>query len=137
MKKTTSFILAVLIISSFTGLITYAAVPIDPDLYPGGAATISGDTPKDAASQQREYQTDSARAALSAKVVNIVTGIAAVIAIFFVINSAFTMVISAGNDEKVTEAKKGLLWALVGLLLITLSYAIIRFVIMLPVSSVT
>jgi len=47
-----------------------------------------------------------------------------------VINAA-KMLAAAGDDEKIGEAKKGITWALGGLVLLILSYVIIQFVVKL------
>ncbi len=51
---------------------------------------------------------------------------------FFIIQNAFGIISAAGSEEKLGQHKKGLTWAIVGLLLIILSYSIIRFIISVP-----
>ena len=108
-----------------------AAVPIDPLLYPQGAPTVSGDAPTTLQQQQAEYETENARILLMQRITNVILGIAGVIAVFFIMNNAWFLIISAGKEETVTQHKKGLMWAIVGLILIILSYSIVRFIISL------
>lgn len=120
-------ILFILTISAF--LVSYSivsaqkGVPINPEFYPKGAPTISGTT------AESITNINEARFKLTMRIVNVILGIAGVIAIFFILNNGWFLIISAGGEEKVTQYKKGLTWAIVGLIFIILSYSIIRFVI--------
>ena len=55
--------------------------------------------------------------------------LAAPLAVIAIGMTAFNMVINSGSSEKVETAKKQLTWAVLGLVLIILSYATIKFVI--------
>lgn len=103
------------------------AAGIDPKYRPDNTPTIT-ENPQD----ETNVNVEQARAKLTFRIVNAVLGIAGVVAIFFIINNAWFMIISAGKEEAVTQRKKGLTWALVGLLFIILSYSIIRFIIQIP-----
>ena len=48
-----------------------------------------------------------------------------VIAVIFVVISGFRMIASRGNEEQLTAAKKSLLWAIVGIIVIALSWFIV------------
>lgn len=68
---------------------------------------------------------------LTALVVNIMKGflgIVAVWAVAFIVIGGFRMVISSGNEEAVLVAKKTITWAVLGLLIAVLSFAIIAIV---------
>lgn len=56
---------------------------------------------------------------------------AGVIAVLMIVINAAKMLAAAGDDEKIGEAKKGITWALGGLVLLILSYVIIQFVVKL------
>lgn len=60
---------------------------------------------------------------------------AAPIAVILIANTAFTMVTGGADSEKIEQAKKSLTWTIIGLLLIILSYSIVRFVIGLIIES--
>jgi hypothetical protein len=61
---------------------------------------------------------------VAASIVAILTGIAAVI---FIILGGLTMVTSRGNTEAVTNARKRIIYAVVGLIIVTLAWAAITF----------
>ncbi len=54
---------------------------------------------------------------------------AAAISIIFIIVAGGTYIFAFGDDTKIDKGKRGLLWALIGLVIIMLSYAIVRGVI--------
>lgn len=116
----------------------YAAIGIDPRLYPEGSPTISGEKPEfEKVDDSKviagpEMNVDKSRVLLTQRVVNFLFGIAGIVAIYFIVSNAWWLIASAGNEEKVTEHKKGLMWAVVGLVLVILSYSIIRFIISIP-----
>jgi len=51
------------------------------------------------------------------------------VAVIFIVVSAFTMVTGGADSEKIEQSKKSLTWAVIGLLVIILSYSIVRAVI--------
>lgn len=53
---------------------------------------------------------------------------AAPIAVLMIATSAFNMVMNGANSEKVEEAKKHLLWTILGLVTIMLSYTIVKVI---------
>lgn len=110
--------------------VTFAAVPLDPNYFPQGAATVSGKNPADKAASERNVEV--ARSALTSRIVGAILGIAGVVAIFSILNNAWFLVASGGREEVITQHKKGLMWAVIGLILIILSYSIIRFIISIP-----
>lgn len=107
--------------------VSAAGLPIDPNFYPEGSPTITGARPTETGDD-----TEAARLALTFRVVNIILGIVGTVAIFFIVNNAWFMVAAGGSEEKITQHKKGLTWAVIGLVLIVLSYSIIRFIIEIP-----
>lgn len=68
---------------------------------------------------------------MAAGLVTILTAVA----IFFVVLNASSMVMSAGNSDKITKAKKALTWIILGLLVVIFAYVIVKTVISLPYSS--
>jgi hypothetical protein len=61
-----------------------------------------------------------------AQVINYLIGAIGIFIIFRIVVSGFQMVISAGNEGSIKTAKSGLSSALIGLLLVLLSYVIIN-----------
>ncbi|MBX4186749.1 MAG: pilin [Candidatus Doudnabacteria bacterium] len=51
--------------------------------------------------------------------------VAGLISMFLIILSGFRYITSRGNDEQVGQAKRGLTWAVIGLIVILLSYVIL------------
>lgn len=66
---------------------------------------------------------------LIGKVINWVFGIVGLISVWAVLNSGFWLVVAMGRGEAIDQRKKSLFWAIGGLVLLILSYIIIRFVI--------
>lgn len=62
---------------------------------------------------------------VAAAIVAIATGLAAVI---FIILGGITMITSGGNAENVANARKRIIYAVVGLVIVGLAYTIISFV---------
>jgi uncharacterized membrane protein YjfL (UPF0719 family) len=55
-------------------------------------------------------------------------GLSAVLAVAAIIWGAVMFIISIGNEKRVETAKKIILWAVIGLLVVGLSFLIVRFV---------
>ena len=60
---------------------------------------------------------------------------AAPIAIIMLGFGAFNMVSGSGESEKIDQAKKHLTWSLIGLIVIILSYSIVKIVITLAITN--
>ncbi|PJB89019.1 hypothetical protein CO082_02430 [Candidatus Peregrinibacteria bacterium CG_4_9_14_0_8_um_filter_44_15] len=56
-------------------------------------------------------------------------GITGVIAVYFLVSSGLQYATSFGQQDKIDKAKKGITWSIVGIFVIMLAYAIVRFVI--------
>jgi len=128
-KRIITSLFFTLLLSVVFANVSFAAIGLNPDLHPNGAPTISGNLPEEEGIQS----VDAQRLALTRKITNLIFGVASIVAIFFVVQNGWSMAASAGSEEKVTQAKKGLTWAAIGLLLIILSYSIIRFVITIKI----
>lgn len=61
-------------------------------------------------------------------IVNIISIIIGVIAVIMIIFGGFRYITSGGSAEKVTAAKNTILYALIGLIIVALAQAIVRFV---------
>ena len=128
MKKFLAFLLLAYSLLMVNAVPAYAQVTLDPTYRPENLPTITG-TVEDQATTTARYKEANVRVQLVRRFGDIILGLAGVVAVFFIMNNAFFMIASAGNEETVTSHKKGLMWAIVGLLLILLSYSIMRFVI--------
>ena len=106
-----------------------AAVTIPSQYLPQGLPTITGNKPTEA---DNKLTTDAIRNSITQRIVSVLVGVAGVVAIYFIVTNGWWLIASAGNEEQVTERKKGLMWAIVGLVLVILSYSIIRFIISIP-----
>jgi len=67
--------------------------------------------------------------ALIGLIINAVLGIIGSIALLMFIYGGFTWLTSGGNEQKVTQGRNILMWAALGLVIIFLSYALVKFVI--------
>lgn len=72
--------------------------------------------------------TDSDFPAIVGGVINVFLGVLGVIALGFVIYGGFVWMTAAGNEEKIAQAKKTLQNAVIGLVIILMSAAIVNFI---------
>ncbi len=63
-----------------------------------------------------------------ANVINILSAIVGIVAVIIIIVAGFKYVTSAGNDQTVASAKKTLLYAIIGLIVVALAQIIVKFV---------
>ena len=68
------------------------------------------------------------------KIINVVVYLAGVIAVFFVVFNAGKLVLQGGDDSELGNAKKGFIWAAVGLGVIIFSYVIVKTIVSLTYS---
>jgi hypothetical protein len=61
--------------------------------------------------------------------VNVLSAIIGVVAVIMIIFGGFRYITSGGSDTSVTSAKNTILYAIVGLVIVALSQALVRFVI--------
>lgn len=62
------------------------------------------------------------------RIINVAIGIIGLLAVIMIIVSGFQMTTSAGNPAKVAKAKNTLTYAVIGLVIALLAYAIVNFV---------
>lgn len=108
--------------------ISHAQVGIDPELRPEyspqGWNEVYGGEMTDA-----EKYGPTAVSYILADIIVVMLQLAGVLAIYFIVTSGFNYVKAFGRDEEIQKAKKGLTWAIVGLLVVILSYAIVQNII--------
>lgn len=76
-------------------------------------------------------------ATLLQTIINWVLGFAALIAVLFLIFGGVIYIASTGNKERAEQAKKTILYSVIGLVVIVLSYFIVRLVISLTTGAAT
>jgi hypothetical protein len=64
---------------------------------------------------------------LIGKVISAILGVVGSLALLMFIFGGFTWMTAAGNEKKVTQGRDILMWAAIGLIVIFISYAAIRF----------
>ena len=62
------------------------------------------------------------------RLINYFLGILGLIAVAFLIYAGVLMVTAAGNDEKITKAKSIITYSVIGIIIIILSWSIVKFV---------
>ncbi len=62
------------------------------------------------------------------KIINLLLGVAAIIAVFFIVVGGYRYIFSNGNDEQAQAGRKTLTNAVIGLVIIILAYAIVTIV---------
>lgn len=72
---------------------------------------------------------------LIAKVINFLIGTAGVYAVFQIINAGFWLIVSSGDEEKIRQWKTGLTNAVVGFVVVLLSFVLINTTVNILLSS--
>ncbi|MCD6109399.1 hypothetical protein J7J83_01410 [bacterium] len=89
-----------------------------------GAQLINpGDAPRDIAAGGGDIR------ALVLNIVSFVLGFLGLIAVIMIIYGGITYVTAAGNQEKVDSAKKIIMYAIVGIIIVLISFALVNTVI--------
>lgn len=63
-----------------------------------------------------------------ASIINTILGLLGIVAVVLILYAGFLWMTAAGNDEKITQAKKIMQAGIIGLVIIFSAYAIARFV---------
>ena len=87
-------------------------------LPPGGQECQSGNTPN-SATQSLQH--------LIHKLINLFSAVVGIVAVIMIIVGGFRYVTSGGSDTSVTSAKNTILYAIIGLIIVALSQAIVIF----------
>ena len=66
---------------------------------------------------------------LITRISNILLLLVGLVAVLFIIIGGFQYITSAGNPENVSKAKNTILYAIIGIIVTLLSYAIVKFII--------
>ena len=128
MKKTFSLIITTLTMFSLqVGLAFAENNPLTmsrPPIIPGGTESAPLKLPGVGSDTGQALQQN-----VIPSITNTVIGLTGGVALLFVIISGIQILTAYGNEEKVGTAKKTLTWALAGLVLAMLSYAIVQIII--------
>jgi len=92
-------------------------------------STLLGGTGRDELASPDQLNLPIADAGFMAvfrRVINGILGLSTVAAILMIVYSGIKMVYSSGNEEEITKAKTILRWAIVGVVIILLSYTILN-----------
>ena len=71
------------------------------------------------------------------KIATALTGLAAAVAVLFIVQNSFNLLTAAGGSEVITTSKKGLMWSVIGLVVIMGAYIVVKTVISLPYAGET
>ena len=108
----------------------FAAIQLDPNLQPDGLPEIDMvEVDTDAGTENEVIGETAATQSLILFVGNIVSQVllfAGAVSIFFLIVSGANYILAFGKDERIEKGKRGIFWSIMGLLVILLSYSIVR-----------
>lgn len=126
------FILGIVFLSlviSFA-VVAHASYTI-PEIYrPKNIPTISGSGNEPA----EAYSVKGAQLFIG-NIISIILILAGSLSIYEIITNGWWLIASGGKQETIDARKKGLTWAILGLVFTLLSYIIVKFLIELPVMS--
>lgn len=110
---------------------SHTQIPIipKPAFQPGLPEDTPRDDPATFAAAAQDYFLKSA-----ARLTNGFIGAVAALAVLMLIISGIQMLVAYGDEEKITSAKKTATWAIFGLLLTILAYAIVSILNTLPIT---
>jgi len=119
MKKKIAYIISVIALA-FTFMMPVAAAPVD--VFPKGACQGNTTVCGEKGSKNPLFN-------IIKNVINILLYAAGIIAVIMIIIGGISYTLSAGDQSKVTSAKNTILYAVVGLIVAALSFAIVNFVV--------
>lgn len=111
-----------------------AAVSINEDLRPSYAPQTYEELYEENTLNPDQNFSDRSVTYVIADFAVVLLQIAGVLAIFFIVQNGFNYVKAFGRDEEIQKAKKGLLWSILGLLVVLMSYAIVQNVLKITLS---
>lgn len=68
-------------------------------------------------------------AAVARIVTNLLIPLAGLVAVGFLVYGGFVYITSGGDEKQIEQGKKTMVWAVIGIVCIMLSYAVVRFII--------
>lgn len=115
-------------LKSFIGTISFAALTLALVFTPGVGAVGSVEDGADAARGQDQSADLFGNSGVFQTITDVLLYILGAISVIMIIIGGLRYVISGGNSANVTAAKNTILYAIVGVIIAILSYAIIKFV---------
>ena len=61
------------------------------------------------------------------RIIKAILGVVGIVALFFFVLGGFEILTSAGNENKIKKGRDTLVWAAIGVVVIILSYSILKF----------
>lgn len=106
-----------LAVAPIATLITRAAYPIPDNLHPDYTPKLPDGTASVDIIVQRIYI-----------LIGAILAVSSTVAVFFIFMGGFQQITAMGNSEKLDNAKKTITWAIGGLLIVILSFALVQFI---------
>ena len=130
MKKLKQLLSTAMVVPAFAlGVVLFTAVPayaaFDLSIGDGAIAAQGKDQEGDAAS----LFGDGGQGGIFRTITNVMLFIIGAISVIMLIIGGIRYVLSGGNQEKVAEAKNTILYAIVGVVVAILAFAVVNFVI--------
>ena len=113
MKKLSKFVIPIVLM-----MLVLAPVVVD-------AQGIFGDP---TVSKPSQFEGSQTATQLIVKILNVVLAIVGLIAVLFLVWGGFKYITSAGDEEKVKEAKQTIINSLIGVAVVILAFALVRIV---------
>ncbi|MFA6024290.1 MAG: hypothetical protein WC777_03695 [Candidatus Gracilibacteria bacterium] len=104
--------------------LSWAALQLDDNLRPDSLPTIEAEEAVDA--DHPETAATQTAIMFVGKIISQVLLFTGALTVIFIMIAGFNYIFAFGKDERIEKGKRGTTWALVGLLLILLSYAIVQ-----------
>ncbi len=126
-----------LLIAHCSLLTANAAVPLPDEYKPSNIAESWAAQNENQMGTIGETETYGATA-VTLILGDLISGVLAVIgvlAVYFLVSNGFAYATSYGQQDKIDKAKKGIMWALAGLMVILISYSLIHFVIKIIIAT--
>jgi hypothetical protein len=127
MKKLKTVLVSMLLLAGVVGVTTLAASPSYAAINPQ-QEICAGTGGSGGASCTGQTTNTNSLTAVFKTIVNILLFIIGAIAVIMIILGALRYVISAGDASKITQAKNTILYAVIGLVVALLAFAIVNFV---------
>ncbi len=129
LKKISALILFTALSTLFFHSVAHAAYAVDQDLRPDYAPQGYMEVYENNENNPSANFSDRSITYIVADVAVVLLQISGILAVFFIILSGFNYIKAFGQEEEIQKAKKGMTWAIIGLIVVILSYAIVQNVI--------
>ncbi len=125
LKRISAFIIITALSCLFFQTAAQAAYGIDADLRPDYAPQGYTEVYEDTGHTSTNFS-DASITYIIADIAVVLLQIAGILAVFFIVLSGFNYIKAFGQEEEIAKAKKGMTWAIIGLIVVILSYAIVQ-----------